>query len=103
MADLAADILAAAPKAKQEHIDALVKTYSLVMSRPDSKTIAFSDAAEVATVRENFLKKKLGVTGDDATLDAAVVEVGKGMKGNSRIVAYYLLAEKFNKLSVFEK
>lgn len=102
MSELADSLKEALPKAKQEHIDALAKTYALVMSKPDTRTIAFSDKDEVATVRENFLKKKLGVKGTDEELDAAIVEVGKSMKGNNRVVAYYHLAEKFSKLSVFE-
>jgi hypothetical protein len=53
----------------------------------------------------NFLKGKLGLTEDDAVLDAAikdVVDVMKADRTKSRATVYYLLAEKFNKLDVFK-
>ena len=65
---------------------------------------AASDPAEVATVRKNFLKGKLGLTQDDEVLDAAIAEVAGRMKADrtkSRATVYYLLAEKFDKLAVF--
>ena len=80
------------------------KTYRLVLSKPDSRAVSFSDEEELKTVRESFLKKKLGLTEDDATLDAAIADVAARMKGDrtkSRATVYYLLAEKFGKLDVF--
>ena len=76
----------------------LAKTYALVMSKPDAKYVSCSDPAELATVRENFLKKKLGLDGD---LDAAIKAVCVTMKPDrtkSRLTFYYLLAEYFEKL-----
>ncbi len=55
-------------------------------------------------MRENFLKKKLGCTEDDATLDKAIAAVGEKMKGTrnrNRVTVYYLLAEHFGKLDLF--
>lgn len=60
---------------------------------------------EVVTVRTNFLKGKLGLSQDDATLDPAIKEVAALMNGHrtkSRTTVCYLLAEKFNKLDVFK-
>ena len=48
---------------------------------------------------------KLGLTQDDAVLDAAISEVAARMKGDrtkSRATVYYLLAEKFDKLDTFK-
>ncbi|MDX5398699.1 MAG: DUF2853 family protein [Actinobacteria bacterium] len=104
MADWAADIKKYAPDADDAVVANILKTYRLVLSKQDSAYVAMSDATEVATVRERFLKKKLGLTEDDATLDAAIAEVGKRMKADrtkSRATVYYLLAEKFGKLDVF--
>ncbi len=87
-------------------LDGLAKNYALVLSNNDSQYVAASDESERVTVRENFLKKKLGLTESDATLDAAVVAVGEILKEErfkSRLAYYYLLAEKFNKLGVFVK
>ena len=102
--DWAADIKKYAPDADDAIVAKILKTYRLVLSNRDSAYVATSDASEIATVRENFLKKKLGLTHSDAELDAAIAEVGKAMKNgkpNPRMAVYYLLAEKFGKLDVF--
>ena len=78
------------------------KTYRLVLSKPDSRAVSFSDEEELKTVRESFLKKKLGLTIPDAELDAAIKEVGKAIPGHKqRLTVYYLLAQKSDKLDVF--
>ncbi|MBS1897454.1 MAG: DUF2853 family protein [Actinobacteria bacterium] len=104
MADWAADVKIYRPNADDAAIEGLLKTYRLVMSSQDSAYVAFSDADEVATVKTNFLKGKLGLTESDAALDAALDEVKETMKADrtkSRITVYYLLAEKFGKLGDF--
>lgn len=102
--DWAADVKKYAPNADDAVIANMVKTYQLVLSKQDSALVSFSDPKERATVRDNFLKKKLGLTEPDEALDAAIKEVGATMKDgtrNTRIAVYYLLAEKFNKLDTF--
>ena len=102
--DWAADIKKYAPNADDAVVAKILSTYRLVLGKRDSAYVAMSDPAEVATVRERFLKGKLGVTGDDAELDAAIAEVGARMKDDrtkSRATVYYLLAEKFGKLGLF--
>ena len=93
-----------APHADAAIIDKMAATYRLVLSNRDSALVSASDAEELKTVRENFLKKKLGLTHDDAALDQAIAEVMAQMKDgkpNPRLAVYYLLAEKFDKLDVF--
>lgn len=102
--DWLADVKKYAPNADEAVVEKMVKTYQLVLSKADSSLVSFSDADELKTVRENFLKKKLGLTESDEALDAAIAEVGAKMKDgsrNTRIAVYYLLAEKFGKLGVF--
>lgn len=68
----------------------------------DAATVAASDPAELETVRESWLKRKLALTQSDAELDQAIAEVMTKMKGNtakSRVTVYYLLAEKFGKIA----
>lgn len=87
-------------------LDGLAKNYALVLSNKDSQYVASGDEGERITVRENFLKKKLGLTNPDAELDAAVVAVGETMKEDrfkSRLAYYYMLADKYNKLGMFIK
>lgn len=82
----------------------MASTYALVMSNKDAKFVSCGDASEKETVRENFLKKKLGLANSDADLDGAIDAVCATMKEDrmkNRLVFYYLLAEKYNKLGVF--
>ena len=103
--DWAADIKTYAPDADDAVIAKLLSTYRLVLSNRDSAYVAMSDDSERETVRKNFLKGKLGLTDDDAVLDAAIDEVAEKMKADrtkSRATVYYLLAEIFGKLDVFK-
>jgi hypothetical protein len=105
MADWAADVKIYRPDADDAAIAGLEKTYRLVMSDADSRYVALSDKDERATVKANFLKKKLGLELSDAEADAALDEVAETMKADrtkSRITVYYLLAEKFGKLGDFK-
>ncbi len=71
----------------------------------NSELIACSQSAELETVRENFLKKKLGLTDSDDELDQAIKEVcqeiGSSVKNKYRAVFYALLATKYNKQSIY--
>lgn len=78
------------------------KTYRLVLSRPDSAMVSEGDTGELKAVRENFVKKKLGVSESDEAIDKAVMDVVKKIPGrNSRLTVYYLLAEHYGKLDMF--
>ena len=39
----------------------LAKNYAITMTQKDTASVACSDNAELETVRDNFVKKKLGV------------------------------------------
>ena len=102
--DWAADIKKYAPDADDAVIAKLLSTYRLALGNRDSAFVALSDPGEVATVRNSFLRGKLGLDHDDATLDAAIKDVALQMKADrtkSRATVYYLLAEKFDKLDMF--
>jgi hypothetical protein len=70
----------------------------------DSYTVSGSDPKELATVKNNFLVKKLGLS-DGAALDEAINAVieqyGKSTKAKHRAVVYYLLTKHFNKEGVY--
>ena len=105
MTDHHASVHTYAPHADTAIIDKMATTYRLVLSNRDSALVSASDPEELKTVRENFLKKKLGLTQSDGELDAAIAEVIAHMKDgkpNPRLAVYYLLAEKFDKLDVFK-
>ncbi len=102
--DWTTDVKMYAPDADDAAIAGIVKHCGIALQGRDSSLVSFSDKAETDLVRESFLKKKLGLTDDDATLDAAVAAVGQQMKADrtkNRVTVYYLLADKFNKLPLF--
>lgn len=103
MADHLADVKKYAKKPVNEAaVAGLAKTYRLVLSKSDTQYVACSDAKERERVRENFLKKKLGLTSAD--LDASIEATCAAMKADrtkSRLTFYYLLAEHYGKLDLF--
>jgi hypothetical protein len=70
----------------------------------DAHTVAASQAAELETIKKNFLAKKLGIT-DDAAMEAglsAVIETyGRSERSKYRAVVYYLLTKHFGKEAVY--
>lgn len=79
-------------------LQGMARTYGLVLSKQDSLLVSCDDEADKANVRENFLKKKLGLTQGDAALEAVIEEVYVKIKDErmkSRLVFYCFLAEKY--------
>ena len=70
----------------------------------DASTVAGSQAAELETVKNNFLIKKLGLADSPALMEAidAVLETyGKSERNKYRAVVYYMLTKHFGKESVY--
>lgn len=104
--DWAADVKKYAPSADDAAIAGIVRHCGIALRSQDSALVAFSDAKELDRVRNNFLKKKLGLTQSDKVLDAAIAKVGETMKADrtkNRVTVYYLLADAFGKLGTFAK
>lgn len=71
----------------------------------DASTVSASDEAELATVKNNFLIKKLGLKDGpalDEAINAVMDQYGRSTKSKYRAVVYYLLAKHFNKESVYK-
>lgn len=70
----------------------------------DSATVAAGQATEIATVKNNFLIKKLGLK-DGPQLDDAISSVietyGKSERNKYRAVVYYMLVKHFGKEKVY--
>jgi len=84
-------------------ITAVFKGLGPSVHNRDSSSVACSDPKELATVKKNYLMKKLGLE-DGPELDAAIKEVCETMKEDrikSRVTFYYLLCKKFKKESVY--
>jgi hypothetical protein len=70
----------------------------------DSATVAGTQQAELDTVKNNFLIKKLGLADGanlDAGIDAVMEKYGRSNKNKYRAVVYYLLTVHFKKESVY--
>jgi hypothetical protein len=104
MTDWAADVKKYAPDADDTQIAGIVRHCGIALHKTDSSLVSYSDPAELARVRDGFLKKKLARTEDDAALDAAIATVGEKLKGvnhKNRVTVYYLLADHFGQLGLF--
>jgi len=102
--DWYADVRKYAPGADSNVVAAIVRYCGIALQNRDSSLVAFSDEQEVGRVRENYLKKKLGLTNPDSELNQAIADVGVTMKADrtkNRVTVYYLLADRFGKLPVF--
>ncbi len=94
MSDHTADIARYSANPNEAAIQAIVKYCGIALKNADSALVALSDKDEVATVRDGFAAKKLGL--DKAAAEAGLKAVAEKMKGNnrkSRVTVYYLLAE----------
>ena len=81
----------------------ITKYLGASLNNKDAKYVACGDETERNTVRDSFLKKKLGLKDDNEVLDAKVVAVCDEMKAakqrmKDRVSFYYLLAKNEGKL-----
>ncbi len=106
LGDYVADVNKYATSVNEVAVQGLVRYLGIALRNKDSALVSGSDPAELARVRESFLKRKLALTQSDADLDAAINAVIERMKADrtkSRVTVYYLLAEHFKKLDAFVK
>ena len=71
----------------------------------DSSTVSGSDEKELATVKNNYLIKKLGLKDGadlDKGIDAVIEKYGRSNRTKYRAVVYYLLCKHFKKESVYK-
>lgn len=70
----------------------------------DSSTVAASDNAELETVKNNFLVKKLGLSDGPELMDGinkVIDQYGRANRNKHRAVVYYLLTKHFGKESIY--
>lgn len=82
----------------------IAKHLGIALRRADARYVACSDKNERIAVRDRFLKRKLALKLGDEELDQAVLEICARMKATRRkprVTFYYLLAERFSKVSMF--
>ena len=94
MTDYVADVRKHTSTVNEAAVAAIVKYCGIALRRADSSLVSSSDPKELASVRDGFAAKKLGLT--PAAADEgikAVVEKMKATSRKSRVTFYYLLAE----------
>jgi len=102
--DWLADVRKYVADADENVVKAIVRHCGIALQNRDSSMVSFSDKKETDRVRENFLKKKLGLTDSDDVLDNAIAAIGNLMREDrtkNRVTVYYLLARHFGLLNVF--
>src|SRR5712692_2684809 len=102
--DWAQDVKKYVPSPDDAAVKGIIKHCGIALQSKDASFVACTDKSERDRVRDSFLKKKLALTGTDADLDKAVMDVCQKMhadRDKSRVAFYYLLAEKFGKLTAF--
>ncbi len=94
MSDYLTDVRKYSPQADEAAVAAIVKYCGIALQKLDSSLVSVSDPNEVATVRDGFAAKKLGLAADAASTGIkAVAEKMKAEPRKSRVTFYYLLAE----------
>ena len=94
MSDYSADIGKYTQTVNEAAVSAIVKYCGIALRNKDSSLVSTSDASELATVRDGFAAKKLGLAADAADVGIqAVAAKMKGERTKSRVTFYYLLAE----------
>lgn len=91
-------------EADEDVVGSIVKYCGIALRNRDSSLVSFSDDAEVARVRDKFLRRKLGLTDADSLLDDGIAWVKNLMVGDrtkNRVTVYYLLSHYFGKLDLF--
>ena len=104
--DYVEDVKKYASNVNEAAVAGIVKHCGIALRSKDASMVSCSQKKELATVRNSFLKKKLALTDSEADLNKAIDTVcekmGTSNRTKSRVTFYYLLAEKYGKLSLFE-
>jgi hypothetical protein len=94
MSDYSADVAKYTGNVNEAAVKAIVKYCGIALQNRDSSLVSGTDPKELATVRDGFAAKKLGLSAAAAdTGIQAVVAKMKGERNKSRVTFYYLLAE----------
>ena len=94
MADYVTDIKTFSANVNEAAVQKIVNYCGIALRNADSSLVSASDPTELATVRDGFAAKKLGLSAEAANAGiASVVAKMNGVKQKSRVTFYYLLAE----------
>ena len=94
MSEHVTDIAKFTSSVNADAVKAIVNYCGIALKSRDASMVSSSDPKELATIRDGFAAKKLGLTAEAA--DAGIKQVVEKMKGDrtkNRVTFYYLLAE----------
>jgi hypothetical protein len=100
MTDHVADVRQYTSEVNEAAVAAIVKYCGIALRDVDASLVSASNPKELATIRDGFAAKKLGLApqaADEAI--KAVIEKMKSTPRKSRVTFYYLLAEATNALN----
>lgn len=94
MSDYSANVAKYTGSVNEAAVKAIVKYCGIALQNRDSSLVSGTDPKELATVRDGFAAKKLGLSAAaaDAGIQAVVAKM-KDERNKSRVTFYYLLAE----------
>ena len=94
MSEYSADVAKYTSNVNEAAVKAIVKYCGIALQNRDSSLVSGSDPKELATVRDGFAAKKLGLASAAAdTGMQAVLAKMNDERNKSRVTFYYLLAE----------
>ena len=94
MSDYSADVAKYTSTVNEEAVKAIVKYCGIALQNRDSSMVSGTDPKELATVRDGFAAKKLGLAAAAADNGMqTVLATMKDSRSKSRVTFYYLLAE----------
>lgn len=85
-------------------LEAVAKSLGPSLYKKDAALVATAQKGEMATIRKNFLIKKLGCEDGpklDKAMDRATDRIGRSRRNKLRPVYYYLLVKELKKSDVF--
>ena len=91
-------------KVDHDLLEKVAKSLGPSIYNADSSMVSGTDKDELATVKNNFLIKKLGLAdgpGLDKAIDEVIEQMGRSNPKKHRAIFYTLLVEKFGKQSLF--
>jgi len=89
------------PKARKPVVQGIVKYCGIALRTRDGSLVACSDEAELKTVADGFVTKKLERQSGQMELVKDVCQDMKGERFKNRVTFYYLAAKKARKLGLF--
>ena len=88
----------------EQLVTSIFRSLGPVVYNRDTRYVACEDPYELEMVRDGFLKRQLGITDSDESMEEVMSEICAQMKGSEfklRVTFYYLLVLHYKKQALF--